>query len=132
VPRFGQPVEIALAEREDRFVAGPRDAVAAACAAVHAGAESGAVTVVRFGISRFAQSAADWPMKAQRAEQCGFDVLWASDHLFHFQRPDEPVLDEWVTLAAWAATTTRIRPSGWRWQAPTGRPWRAWEPPSIA
>jgi alkanesulfonate monooxygenase SsuD/methylene tetrahydromethanopterin reductase-like flavin-dependent oxidoreductase (luciferase family) len=36
-------------------------------------------------------------------------VLWAPDHLFHFYRPDEPVLDGWVTLAAWAATTTRIR-----------------------
>lgn len=67
------------------------------------------MTVVRFGISRFAQSTADWFEKAQRAEQCGFDVLWAADHLFHFQRPDEPVLDGWVTLAAWAAITTRIR-----------------------
>jgi alkanesulfonate monooxygenase SsuD/methylene tetrahydromethanopterin reductase-like flavin-dependent oxidoreductase (luciferase family) len=64
---------------------------------------------VRFGLSRFAQSSSDWREKARLAEQCGFDVLWAPDHLFHFSRPDEPVLDGWVTLAAWAATTTRIR-----------------------
>jgi Luciferase-like monooxygenase len=64
---------------------------------------------VRFGLSRFAQSSSDWRDKGRLAEQCGFDVLWAPDHLFHFSRPDEPVLDGWVTLAAWAATTTRIR-----------------------
>jgi len=67
------------------------------------------VTVLRFGLTRFAQSNADWYEKAERAEQCGFDVLWAPDHLFHFQRPDEAVLDGWVTVAAWAAITTRIR-----------------------
>jgi alkanesulfonate monooxygenase SsuD/methylene tetrahydromethanopterin reductase-like flavin-dependent oxidoreductase (luciferase family) len=65
--------------------------------------------VVRFGITRFAQSTEDWAQKAQRIEQYGFDVLWAPDHLFHFRRPDEPVLDGWATLAAWAAITTRIR-----------------------
>lgn len=67
------------------------------------------MTVLRFGLTRVAQSNVDWYEKAQRAEQCGFDVLWAPDHLFHFQRPDEPVLDGWVTVAAWAAITTRIR-----------------------
>ena len=67
------------------------------------------MTVLRFGLTRFAQSNADWYEKAERAEQCGFDVLWAPDHLFHFQRPDEAVLDGWVTVAAWAAITTRIR-----------------------
>jgi alkanesulfonate monooxygenase SsuD/methylene tetrahydromethanopterin reductase-like flavin-dependent oxidoreductase (luciferase family) len=67
------------------------------------------VTALRFGLTRFAQSNVDWYEKAQRAEQRGFDVLWAPDHLFHFQRPDEPLLDGWVTLAAWAAITTRIR-----------------------
>jgi alkanesulfonate monooxygenase SsuD/methylene tetrahydromethanopterin reductase-like flavin-dependent oxidoreductase (luciferase family) len=67
------------------------------------------VTVMRFGLTLVAQSNADWYEKAQRAEQCGFDVLWTPDHLFHFQRPDEPVLDGWVTVAAWAAITTRIR-----------------------
>jgi alkanesulfonate monooxygenase SsuD/methylene tetrahydromethanopterin reductase-like flavin-dependent oxidoreductase (luciferase family) len=70
---------------------------------------SGSGTGVRFGLSRFAQSSSDWRDKARLAEQYGFDVLWAPDHLFHFSRPDEPVLDGWVTLAAWAAVTTRIR-----------------------
>ncbi len=65
--------------------------------------------MLRFGLTRFAQSNLDWAEKAQRAEQCRFDVLWTPDHLFHFQRPDEPLLDGWVTLAAWAAITTRIR-----------------------
>jgi alkanesulfonate monooxygenase SsuD/methylene tetrahydromethanopterin reductase-like flavin-dependent oxidoreductase (luciferase family) len=69
----------------------------------------GKVTVLRFGLTRFAQSNLDWYEKAKRAEECGFDVLWAPDHLFHFQRPDEPLLDGWVTLAAWAAITTGIR-----------------------
>jgi alkanesulfonate monooxygenase SsuD/methylene tetrahydromethanopterin reductase-like flavin-dependent oxidoreductase (luciferase family) len=72
-------------------------------------AASGDGDVLRFGLTRFAQSNADWYERAQRAERCGFDVLWAPDHLFHFQRPDEPLLDGWVTLAAWAAITTRIR-----------------------
>jgi alkanesulfonate monooxygenase SsuD/methylene tetrahydromethanopterin reductase-like flavin-dependent oxidoreductase (luciferase family) len=67
------------------------------------------VTVLRFGLIDFAQSSADWQEKAQRSEQCGFDVLWTGDHLHHFYRPDEPMLDGWVTLAAWAAVTTRIR-----------------------
>jgi alkanesulfonate monooxygenase SsuD/methylene tetrahydromethanopterin reductase-like flavin-dependent oxidoreductase (luciferase family) len=66
-------------------------------------------TVLRFGLTRFAQSNADWYEKAERAEQYGFDVLWTPDHLFHFQRPNEPILDGWVTLAAWTAITTRIR-----------------------
>jgi alkanesulfonate monooxygenase SsuD/methylene tetrahydromethanopterin reductase-like flavin-dependent oxidoreductase (luciferase family) len=67
------------------------------------------VTVLRFGLIDFAQTSSDWHERAQRAEQCGFDVLWTGDHLFHFYRPDEPMLDGWVTLSAWAATTTRIR-----------------------
>jgi len=67
------------------------------------------VTVLRFGLTRFAQSSADLYEKAQRAEQYGFDVLWTPDHLFHFQRPNQPILDGWVTLAAWAAITTHIR-----------------------
>jgi alkanesulfonate monooxygenase SsuD/methylene tetrahydromethanopterin reductase-like flavin-dependent oxidoreductase (luciferase family) len=69
----------------------------------------GTVTVLRFGLTRFAQSNLDWYEKAQRAEQYGFDVLWTPDHLFHYQRPDESLLDGWVTLAAWAAITSRIR-----------------------
>jgi alkanesulfonate monooxygenase SsuD/methylene tetrahydromethanopterin reductase-like flavin-dependent oxidoreductase (luciferase family) len=69
----------------------------------------GTVTVLRFGLTRFAQSNVDWSEKARRGEECGFDVLWAPDHLFHFQRPDEPLLDGWVTLAAWASITSRIR-----------------------
>jgi alkanesulfonate monooxygenase SsuD/methylene tetrahydromethanopterin reductase-like flavin-dependent oxidoreductase (luciferase family) len=70
---------------------------------------SGVVTVLRFGLTRFAKSNADWYEKAKRAEQYDFDVLWTPDHLFHFQRPDEPLLDGWAALAAWAAITTRIR-----------------------
>jgi alkanesulfonate monooxygenase SsuD/methylene tetrahydromethanopterin reductase-like flavin-dependent oxidoreductase (luciferase family) len=31
---------------------------------------------MRFGLTLVAQSNADWYEKAQRAEQCGFDVLW--------------------------------------------------------
>ena len=65
--------------------------------------------MLRFGLTRFAQSNADWYEKAERAELYGFDVLWTPDHLFHFQRPNEPILDGWVTLAAWTAITTRIR-----------------------
>ena len=36
----------------------------------------GMATVLRFGLTRFAQSNADWHEKAERAEQYGFDVLW--------------------------------------------------------
>jgi alkanesulfonate monooxygenase SsuD/methylene tetrahydromethanopterin reductase-like flavin-dependent oxidoreductase (luciferase family) len=67
------------------------------------------VSALRVGLIEFAQSNADWLVKAERAEQRGFDVLWTGDHLFNFRRPDEPMLDGWVSLSAWAATTTRIR-----------------------
>ncbi len=47
---------------------------------------------------------------AQRAEELGFDSLWATDHLLHGNRfYDVPWLDPIVTLTYAAAATSRIR-----------------------
>ncbi len=57
-------------------------------------------------------------MAAGRAiEAAGFDSLWANDHFYPIagagQGPvtgqDGPVFEAWMTLAGWAAATTRIR-----------------------
>ena len=47
---------------------------------------------------------------AQRAEELGFDSLWATDHLLHGNRfYDVPWLDPIVALTYAAAATSRIR-----------------------
>ncbi len=46
----------------------------------------------------------------QRAEQVGFDTLWTWDHLYPIVgSSDGPMFEGWLTLAAWAATTERVR-----------------------
>ncbi|SEF26535.1 probable F420-dependent oxidoreductase, Rv1855c family [Amycolatopsis pretoriensis] len=50
--------------------------------------------------------------QARAAENAGFDVLTVSDHLYQpplIGEPDEPILEAYTTLAALAATTTRIQ-----------------------
>jgi F420-dependent oxidoreductase-like protein len=54
-----------------------------------------------------------WPellRVARRIDDSGFDSLWTWDHLVaNIGAPDEPNLEAWQVLAAWAATTERVR-----------------------
>ena len=45
-----------------------------------------------------------------RADRLGFDTLWTWDHLYPIVGNHEgPILEGWLTLAAWAQATERIR-----------------------
>jgi alkanesulfonate monooxygenase SsuD/methylene tetrahydromethanopterin reductase-like flavin-dependent oxidoreductase (luciferase family) len=54
-----------------------------------------------------------WPdllEAGMRAERVGFDTLWTWDHLYPIVGNHEgPILEGWLTLAAWAQATERIR-----------------------
>jgi alkanesulfonate monooxygenase SsuD/methylene tetrahydromethanopterin reductase-like flavin-dependent oxidoreductase (luciferase family) len=46
----------------------------------------------------------------QRADRLGYDTLWTWDHLYPIVgSADGPILEGWLTLAAWAQATERIR-----------------------
>lgn len=53
----------------------------------------------------------DWPAlraAARAAEAAGVDSLWTWDHLLADEGPsDQPILEGWSILAAWAAVTSR-------------------------
>ena len=55
----------------------------------------------------------DWPSiraAALRAEELGYDSLWTWDHLYPIVGSDDgPIFEGWLTLAAWAAATSRAR-----------------------
>jgi alkanesulfonate monooxygenase SsuD/methylene tetrahydromethanopterin reductase-like flavin-dependent oxidoreductase (luciferase family) len=45
-----------------------------------------------------------------RADKLGYDSLWTWDHLYPIVgSPDGPILEGWLTLAAWAQATERVR-----------------------
>jgi F420-dependent oxidoreductase-like protein len=54
-----------------------------------------------------------WPAlleAGQRADRLGYDSLWTWDHLYPIVGdPRGPILEGWMTLAAWAQATTRVR-----------------------
>ncbi len=68
------------------------------------------MTVVRFGIQGSGQLVGELPPPAlfrevaQRAEEVGYDSLWAGDHVSF----ENPILDVTVALATFAAVTSRI------------------------
>ena len=66
----------------------------------------------RFGAQLWSQ-ATDWPRfrdAALEAEAGGWDSLWTWDHLMAIQGPwRQPIFEGWMTLAAWAALTSRVR-----------------------
>ena len=70
------------------------------------------VTDVRLGVLLWNQ-ATDWPAyedAARRVDQLGYDHLWAWDHLYAiFGDPLQPIFEGWMSLAAWAKTTERVR-----------------------
>lgn len=46
----------------------------------------------------------------RRAERLGYDTLWTWDHLYPiFGASSGPILEGWLTTAAWAQATSRIR-----------------------
>ena len=55
----------------------------------------------------------DWPSMlaaGQRADRLGYDTLWTWDHLYPIVGSHEgPILEGWLSLAAWAQATERIR-----------------------
>ena len=55
----------------------------------------------------------DWPSlleAGRRADRLGFDSLWTWDHLYPIVGDHEgPIFEGWLTLAAWAQATHRIR-----------------------
>jgi F420-dependent oxidoreductase-like protein len=55
----------------------------------------------------------DWPTFLEagvRAERLGYDSLWTWDHLYPIVGSHEgPMFEAWLTLAAWAQRTERIR-----------------------
>jgi alkanesulfonate monooxygenase SsuD/methylene tetrahydromethanopterin reductase-like flavin-dependent oxidoreductase (luciferase family) len=55
----------------------------------------------------------DWPSLLQagiRADQLGYDSLWTWDHLYPIVGShDGPMFEGWLTLAAWAQATERVR-----------------------
>ncbi len=57
--------------------------------------------------------ATDWPAyeaAARRVDELGYDSLWAWDHLYAiFGDPYQPIFEGYVSLAAWAKVTTRVR-----------------------
>jgi alkanesulfonate monooxygenase SsuD/methylene tetrahydromethanopterin reductase-like flavin-dependent oxidoreductase (luciferase family) len=57
--------------------------------------------------------APDWPTferAAKRVDELGFEHVWTWDHLHAiFGEPQQPVFDGWISLAAWAKVTSRVR-----------------------
>lgn len=67
---------------------------------------------IRLGAIPWTQytSWADLREAGVRAEQLGYDSLWAWDHLYPIVGgSDGPMLEGYLTLAGWAAATSRIR-----------------------
>jgi alkanesulfonate monooxygenase SsuD/methylene tetrahydromethanopterin reductase-like flavin-dependent oxidoreductase (luciferase family) len=59
---------------------------------------------------------------ARRAESAGFDGWFLWDHVVH-RDGDEPAADPWITLAAVATSTSRIRLGPMVTPLPRRRPW---------
>jgi alkanesulfonate monooxygenase SsuD/methylene tetrahydromethanopterin reductase-like flavin-dependent oxidoreductase (luciferase family) len=55
----------------------------------------------------------DWPSLLEagiRADRLGYHSLWTWDHLYPIVgSADGPILEGWLTLAAWAQATSRVR-----------------------
>ena len=55
----------------------------------------------------------NWPdllEAGRRADRLGYDTLWTWDHLYPIVgSPDGPILEAWLSLAAWAQATDQIR-----------------------
>jgi len=67
---------------------------------------------LRLGILLWNQST-DWPAyeaAARRVDELGYEHLWAWDHLHAiFGEPQQDIFEGWLSLAAWAKVTSRVR-----------------------
>jgi len=67
---------------------------------------------VKFGALCWNQYA-DWPSlleAGRRADELGYASLWTWDHLYPIVGSDHgPIFEGWMTLAAWAQATSRVR-----------------------
>ena len=70
------------------------------------------MTDIRFGALCWNQYT-DWPSLLEagaRADRLGYDTLWTWDHLYPIVGSHEgPILEGWMTLAAWAQATEQVR-----------------------
>jgi len=64
---------------------------------------------MRFGLKVNAGTWDEAQRWARIAEEAGFDGLWTGDNMRNPRDPAVPVHDGLTLIAAWAATTTRIR-----------------------
>ena len=70
------------------------------------------MTPVRLGVLLWSQATAWAPFEAaaRRVDELGYDHLWTWDHLYAiFGDPHQPIFEGWLSLAAWAKVTTRVR-----------------------
>lgn len=66
---------------------------------------------IRFGLA-LPQVGSNWQEVlefARRAEELGFDSLWAIDHFVGVPDASQPIFEGWTTLAALATATEKIR-----------------------
>ena len=67
---------------------------------------------IKLGVLLWSQ-ATDWPAfekSARRVDELGYDSLWTWDHLYAiFGDPYQPIFEGWMSLAAWAKVTTRVK-----------------------
>lgn len=70
------------------------------------------MSAIKFGALCWNQYT-DWPSLLEagvRADRLGYDTLWTWDHLYPIVGSHEgPIFEGWLTLAAWAQATERIR-----------------------
>lgn len=66
----------------------------------------------RLGVLLWSQ-ATDWPSfeaAARRVDELGYTSLWTWDHLYAiFGEAEQPIFEGYLTLAAWAKVTSRVR-----------------------
>ncbi len=70
------------------------------------------MTDLKFGIQLWAQNTtwAQFRDAAVAAEAAGWDSVWTWDHLLAIFGPwRQPIFEGWMSLAGWAASTSRIR-----------------------
>ncbi|MDQ3691869.1 MAG: LLM class flavin-dependent oxidoreductase [Chloroflexota bacterium] len=67
---------------------------------------------IKIGVLLWSQGT-DWASferTATRVDELGYDSLWTWDHVYAiFGDPYQPIFEGWMSLAAWAKVTTRVR-----------------------
>lgn len=62
-----------------------------------------------FGIFAFPKDRSEAEAAADLAELYGFESLGTGDHIRHPRTPEDPVMDGWSLVAAWATMTQSVR-----------------------